>query len=203
MKSMDSYMHWPRPRSWGGLKLLANRKFEFRVLDFIASEARSDESIQSKAILKILDMFFVRNRQCCLQTIHYYVISKIVDSESLISKTQLALRYPAFTKRRILGYTLREILLYSLKSISTIFEIRIASIVRFYAYVWFSRKPSNKRAYSKIMDSSGYFAKTIKSVKSIHVFKIYLVFDSPPSGPTAWTVTGMLNSVDRGICHHW
>ncbi len=80
-------------------------------------------------------MFFVRNRQCCLQTIHYYVISKIVDSEGLISKTQLALRYPAFTKRRILGYTLREILLYSLKSISTIFEIRIASIVRFYAYV--------------------------------------------------------------------
>ena len=58
-----------------------------------------------------------------------------MDIKDLISQIQLALRYPAFKNRRILGYALREILLYGLKSISTIEEIRISSIVRFYAYV--------------------------------------------------------------------
>lgn len=71
-------------------------------------------------------MFFARNRQLRLQTIHYYTISKIVDIEDLISQTQFALGYPAFKKRRILGYMLREILRYGLKSISTILEIRIS-----------------------------------------------------------------------------
>ena len=80
-------------------------------------------------------MFFTWNRQHQLQTIHYYAISKIVDIKGLISQTQLALRYPAFKKRMNLGYTLREILLYGPKSISTILEIRIFSIARFYAYV--------------------------------------------------------------------
>ena len=85
-----------------------------------AGISQPDESIQSRAILKILDMFFERNRQRRLQTIHYYAISKIVDIEVLISQTQLALIYPALKKRWILGYTLREILFYSPKSISTI-----------------------------------------------------------------------------------
>lgn len=80
-------------------------------------------------------MIFAQNCQRRLQTIYYYVISKIVDIKSLISETQLALRYPAFTKSRIPGYTLIEILLYGPKSISTILEIRISSIARFYAYV--------------------------------------------------------------------
>lgn len=96
---------------------------------------QTDGSIQSWAILKILDMIFARNRQRRLQTIHYCAISKKVDIEGLIFQTQLALRYPAFKKRRIPGYALRELLLYSPKSISTILEIRISSIVRFYAYV--------------------------------------------------------------------
>lgn len=100
-----------------------------------ASIPKTDKSIQSRAILKILDMIFARNSRCRLQTIHYYVISKIVDITGLISKTQLALRYPAFKKRKIPGYSLIEILLYGPKSISTILEIRIFSIVRFYAYV--------------------------------------------------------------------
>ena len=105
------------------------------ICNHVQVSPRPDESIQSRAILKILDMFFERNRQHRLQTIHYYAILKIVDSEVLISQTQLALIYPAFKKRWVLGYTLREILLYSPKSISTILEIRISSIVRFYAYV--------------------------------------------------------------------
>ena len=92
---------------------------------------QTDGSIQSWAILKILDMIFAQNCQRRLQTIYYYVISKIVDIEGLISHTQLALRYPAFTKSRIPGYTLREILLYGSKSISTILKIRISSIARF------------------------------------------------------------------------
>ena len=70
-----------------------------------------------------------------MQTIQSYVISKIVDMEGIISQTQLALRYPALRKRRIPGYALREILLYGSKSISIIIEIRLYSIVRFYAYV--------------------------------------------------------------------
>lgn len=64
-----------------------------------ASIPKTDKSIQSRAILKILDMIFARNSRCRLQTIHYYVISKIVDITGLISKTQLALRYPAFKKK--------------------------------------------------------------------------------------------------------
>ena len=80
-------------------------------------------------------MFSAGNRQRRLQTIHYYVISKIVDIEGLIYETQLTLIYPAFKKRWIPGYTLREILLCGPKSISTILEIRISSIARFYAYV--------------------------------------------------------------------
>ena len=117
--------------------LLSNTKTAIAVsgLPECADIPQSDESIQSKAILKILDMFFTWNRQHQLQTIHYYAISKIVDIKGLISQTQLALRYPAFKKRMNLGYTLREILLYGPKSISTILEIRIFSIARFYAYV--------------------------------------------------------------------
>ena len=65
-------------------------------------------------------MFFARNRQRRLEAIHYYAISKKVDIEGLISQTQLALGYPALKKRWIPGYALREILLYGLKSISTI-----------------------------------------------------------------------------------
>ena len=63
-----------------------------------AGISQPDESIQSRAILKILDMFFERNRQRRLQTIHYYAILKIVDIEVLISQTQLALIYPALKK---------------------------------------------------------------------------------------------------------
>ena len=88
------------------------------------------------------------NVDCKLSTITRF--HKIVDIKSLISQTQLVLRYPAFKKRRIPGYALREILLYGLKSISTILEIRISSIVRFYAYVWFFRNPSNKRLIRKL-----------------------------------------------------
>ena len=80
-------------------------------------------------------MFFDRNHRQRLQTIHYYAISKIVDIKDLIYQIQLALRYPAFKNRRIPGYTFREILLYSPKFISTILEIRISSMVRFYVYV--------------------------------------------------------------------
>ena len=64
-----------------------------------AGISQPDESIQSRAILKILDMFFERNRQRRLQTIHYYAILKIVDIEVLISQTQLALIYPALKKK--------------------------------------------------------------------------------------------------------
>ena len=39
--------------------------------------------------------------------------------------------------------------------------------------------------YLKMMDSSRSLTKMIKSVKSIHVFKIYLLFDSALSGSPA------------------
>ena len=63
------------------------------------------------------------------------MISKIVDMDGLFSQAHLTLSYPAFKIRRIPGYALREILLYGPKSVSTILEIRISLIVRFYAYV--------------------------------------------------------------------
>ena len=74
-----------------------------------AGISQPDESIQSRAILKILDMFFERNRQRRLQTIHYYVISKIVDIESLVTQEGSVSKYPAFKKRSIFGYALTEI----------------------------------------------------------------------------------------------
>lgn len=78
-------------------------------LQSCASIPKPDESIQSKAILKILDMFFALNRQRRLQTIHYYVISKIVDIESLVTQEGSVSKYPAFKKRSIFGYALTEI----------------------------------------------------------------------------------------------
>ena len=153
-----------------------------------ASIPKTDKSIQSRAILKILDMIFARNSRCRLQTIHYYVISKIVDITGLISKTQLALRYPAFKKRRIPGYSLREILLYGPKSISTILEIRIFSIVRFYAYVWFSRKPSNKRLIRKLWIVQRFLAKT-KKVLKVSTYSKSACYSIVPSFSLDWTVT--------------